>query len=149
MSNFLYRGEQECYPFFVTQNLNFVRYISMIHLTTTASAQTLKIIPRSYASTVSMILRDDSTNTSTTYGSISTSTDKNYLVISQALSPVLVEGRFYDMTVKEGTSVIYKDKIFCTNQTINQANNSYYTVNSGEYTIPTGNDQYDNDYIII
>jgi len=116
----------------------------MKHLTTSASAQTLKIIPRSYASTVSMILRDDSTNTSTTYGSISTSTDKNYLVITKALSPVLVEGRFYDMTVKEGSSVIYKDKIFCTNQTI-----SSYSVNSGEYTVPTGNDQYDNDYIII
>ena len=121
----------------------------MKHLTTTASAQTLKIIPRSYASTVSMILRDDSTNTSTTYSSISTSTDKNYLVISQALSPVLVEGRFYDMTVKEGTSVIYKDKIFCTSQTINQSNNDYYTVNSGEYTIPTGDDKHDNDYIIV
>ncbi len=136
-------------PFFYTQNLKFVRYISMKHLTTTASAQTLKIIPRSYASTVSMILRDDSTNTSTTYSSISTSTDKNYLVISQALSPVLVEGRFYDMTVKEGTSVIYKDKIFCTSQTINQSNNDYYTVNSGEYTIPTGDDKHDNDYIIV
>ena len=135
--------------FFYTQNLKFVRYISMKHLTTTASAQTLKIIPRSYASTVSMILRDDSTNTSTTYSSISTSTDKNYLVISQALSPVLVEGRFYDMTVKEGTSVIYKDKIFCTSQTINQSNNDYYTVNSGEYTIPTGDDKHDNDYIIV
>jgi len=121
----------------------------MKHLTTTASAQTLKIIPRSYASTVSMILRDDSTNTSTTYSSISTSTDKNYLVISQALSPVLVEGRFYDITVKEGTSVIYKDKIFCTSQTINQSNNDYYTVNSGEYTIPTGDDKHDNDYIIV
>ena len=116
----------------------------MKHLTTSASAQTLKIIPRSYASTVSMILRDDSTNTSTTYSSISTSTDKNYLVISQALSPVLVEGRFYDMTVKEGSNIIYKDKIFCTNQTI-----SNYSVNSGEYTVPTGNDKYDNDYIII
>jgi len=116
----------------------------MKHLTTSTSAQTLKIIPRSYASTVSMILRDDSTNTSTTYGSISTSTDKNYLVITKALSPVLVEGRFYDMTVKEGSNVIYKDKIFCTNQTI-----SSYSVNSGEYTVPTGNDQYDNDYIII
>ena len=116
----------------------------MKHLTTSASAQTLKIIPRSYASTVSMILRDDSTNTSTTYSSISTSTDKNYLVISQALNPVLVEGRFYDMTVKEGSNVIYKDKIFCTNQTI-----SSYSVNSGEYTVPTDNDKYDNDYIII
>ena len=116
----------------------------MIHLTTSASAQTLKIIPRSYASSVSMILRDDSTNTSTTYSSISTSTDKNYLVVSQALSPVLVEGRFYDLTIKEGSNVIYKDKVFCTDQTI-----SSYTVNSSEYTIPTGNDVFDNDYIII
>lgn len=116
----------------------------MIHLTTSASAQTLKIIPRSYASSVSMILRDDSTNTSTTYSSISTSTDKNYLVVSQALSPVLVEGRFYDLTIKEGSNVIYKDKVFCTDQTI-----SSYTVNSSEYTIPTGNDVFDNDYIVI
>jgi hypothetical protein len=121
----------------------------MIHLTTSASAQTLKVIPRSYASSVSMILRDDSTNTSTTYASISTTTDKNYLVVSKALSPVLVEGRFYDLTLKEGANVIYKDKIFCTNQTVNQANNDYYTVNSGEYTTPTGDDKYDNDYIII
>jgi hypothetical protein len=116
----------------------------MIHLTTSASAQTLKVIPRSYASSVSMILRDDSTNTLTTYSSISTSTDKNYLVVSQALSPVLVEGRFYDLTLKEGSNVIYKDKVFCTDQTI-----SSYSVNNGEYTVPTGNDVYDNDYIII
>ena len=75
--------------------------------------------------------------------------DKNYLVVSKALSPVLVEGRFYDLTLKEGANVIYKDKIFCTNQTVNQANNDYYTVNSGEYTTPTGDDKYDNDYIII
>ena len=118
----------------------------MIHLTTSASSQTMKIIPRSYASSVSMILRDDSTNTSTTYSSISTSTDKNYLVIAKALSPVLVESRFYDMTVKEGANIIYKDKIFCTNQTVDQANNDYYTMNSGEYTTE---DSYDNDYIII
>jgi len=77
----------------------------------------------SYASSVSMILRDDSTNTTTTY-SVSTTTDKNYLVLSQALSPVLVEGRFYDLTIKEGSSVIYKDKIFCTDQTT-----SSYSVN--------------------
>jgi hypothetical protein len=118
----------------------------MIHLTTSASSQTLKIIPRSYAGTVSMILRDDSTNNETTYSSISTTTDKNYLVISKALSPVLVEGRFYDLTVKEGTSIIYKDKIFCTDQTINQSNNDYYSVNEGEYTTENS---YDNDYIII
>lgn len=116
----------------------------MIHLTTSASAQTLKVIPRSYASSVSMILRDDSTNTSTTYSSISTSTDKNYLVVSQALSPVLVEGRFYDLTIKEGSNVIYKDKVFCTDQAV-----ASYSVNNNEYTIPTGDDVHDNDYIVI
>ena len=121
----------------------------MIHLTTTALSQTMKIIPRSYGGTVSMVVRDDSTNTATTYAGITTTTDKNYLVISKALSPVLVEGRFYDLTVKEGTSVIYKDKIFCTDQTINQTNNDYYSVNDGSYIVPTGADAYDNDYIII
>ena len=122
----------------------------MIHLTTSASSQTIKIIPRSYASTVKMILRDDSTNTSTTYSSISTSTDKNYLVIAQALSPVLVEGRFYDMTIQETTgpkpTIIYKDKIFCSQQLINQENGNYYSVNFNEYTTE---DSYDNDYIVI
>ena len=118
----------------------------MIHLTTSASAQSIKIIPRSYASSVSMVLRDGSTNTSTTYSSINTSTDKNYLVVSQALSPVLVEGRFYDLTIKEGTNVIYKDKVFCSDQTINQTNNDYYSVNSGEYTTENS---FDNDYLII
>ena len=113
-------------------------------LSTTASAQTIKIIPRSYASSVTIIVRDQSTNASTTYSSVSTSTDKNYLVISQAFSPNLVEGRFYDMTIKEGINVIYKDKVFCTDQTI-----SSYSANSGEYTIPTGDDKHDNDYIIV
>ena len=115
----------------------------MIHLTTSASNQTLKVIPRSYASSVSMILRDDSTNTSTTY-SVSTTTDKNYLVLSQALDPVLVEGRFYDLTIKEGSDVIYKDKVFCTDQAV-----ASYSVNNNEYTIPTGDDVHDNDYIVI
>ena len=52
--------------------------------------------------------------------------------------------RFYDLTLKEGGNVIYKDKIFCTDQTI-----SNYSVNNAEYTIPTGNDVFDNDYIIV
>tara|TARA_R100001460_G_scaffold38018_4_gene72472 strand:+ start:22 stop:387 length:366 start_codon:yes stop_codon:yes gene_type:complete len=121
----------------------------MIHLTTAATKQTINIIPRNYASTVNVVVRDDSTNTSTTYSTISTTTDKNYLQVGITFSPVLVEGRFYDVNVKEGTSVIYKDTIFCTDQTINQTNNDYYSVNEGAYTVPTGTDAYDNDYIII
>ena len=115
----------------------------MIKLTSSTDAQPIKIIPRSYATNVSLIFRDDSTNTSVTYTSSAT-TNKNHLVISQALA--LKEGRFYDLTIKEGTSVIYKDKVFCTDQTVDQDTNNYYTVNQGEYTTET---TYDNDYIIL
>jgi hypothetical protein len=65
-------------------------------------------------------------------------------VLSQALA--LTEGRFYDLTIKEGSSVIFKDKVFCTDQTIDQDTNNYYSVNDGEYTSDT---TYDNDYIIL
>ena len=115
----------------------------MIKLTTSTDAQTIKVIPRSYATNVSMIFRDDSTNTSVTYTSIAT-TNKNNLVISESLS--LTEGRFYDLTIKEGTDVIYKDKVFCTDQTINQTTNDYYSINKDEYV---QEDSFDNDYIIL
>ena len=116
----------------------------MIHLTTSTDAQTVKVIPRSYATNVSVILRDDSTNAEVTYTATAT-TDKDYLVITQIFG-LIKEGRFYDLTIKEGSSVIYKDKVFCTNQTIDQDTNNYYSVNNGEYTSDTS---YDNDYIIL
>ena len=114
----------------------------MITLTTSTVAQTIKIIPRSYASNVSMILRDDSTNTEVSY-SVATTTDRNYLVLSQSLS--LTEGRFYDLTIKEGSEVIYKDKVFCTDQTIDQDTNDYYSINKDQYVTQSS----DNDYILI
>ena len=51
-----------------------------------------------------------------------------------------------DYENKDGDKIIYKDKIFCTDQTINQANNNYYTVNSGVYTTENS---FDDDYITI
>ena len=107
-------------------------------LTTSASAQTLKIIPREYQANIDVILRDNSTNESTTY-SVATSTSGDYMTFDLTLS--LVENRFYDMTCKFGSDVIYKDKIFCTDQVI-----ADYTVNEGQYTTENS---YDNDYIIL
>jgi hypothetical protein len=50
------------------------------------------------------------------------------------------------LEIKNGNTVIYKDRVFCTDQTVNQTNNDYYSVNSGEYTTENS---YDNDYIIL
>jgi hypothetical protein len=116
-------------------------------LSTSADAQTFKIIPREYVTTATLIIRDDSTNTENTYSNISTSISVNHLEIQQAFSPVLVEGRFYDMILKNTQDkIIYKDKIFCTDQAIDQAQEQEYTVNSGEYITDTS---HDNDFIII
>jgi hypothetical protein len=108
-------------------------------LTTSTSSQELTIIPRSYASTITIILRDESTNEVDTYSDVATTTSNGYLVFSNEYA--LVENRFYELTIKEGSSVIYKDKVFCTDQVI-----ADYSVNDGVYTTEN---TYDNEYIII
>lgn len=114
-------------------------------LTTSTGEQTIRIIPRSYPDNITLILRDDSTNEVDTYSDIVPTTDNGYLVISNEYN--LLEGRFYDLTIKnQSNQIIYKDKIFCTDQTIDQETNNYYSVNEGVYTTENS---YDNEYIIL
>jgi len=139
-------------------------------LTTSTSAQTLTFVPRSYPSEVIVSIRDTSTNTTTRTENVTLTKSNDNASISTAFS--LVEGRFYDLKIIEGIGAlwntynvlweaasdnwesivsseenIYLDKIFCTDQTINQTDNNYYTINSGEYTETTSYP--DDDYIII
>tara|TARA_R110002049_G_scaffold202460_1_gene372975 strand:- start:2370 stop:2735 length:366 start_codon:yes stop_codon:yes gene_type:complete len=121
--------------------------MNMKVLTTSATAQTFKVIPREYVTSATMLVRDDSTNVTTTYTGLTPSISVNHLQVSNTFSPVLVEGRHYDLTIKktDGT-IIYKDKAFCTDQAIDQTQDQEYTVNSGEYKSDTS---FDNDFIII
>ena len=139
-------------------------------LTTSTSNQTLSFLPREYPSTVKMTLRDNSTNATTTVDTLTLSKNNDNASITNAFT--LVEGRFYDLNIIKGQGqlwntlttqcqlvtdnweniisseiVIYKDKIFCTDQTIDQLNDSYYDINSGEYTETTSYP--DDDYLII
>lgn len=133
----------------------------MIVLTTSTSDQTIRIIPRSYPDDISLVLRDEITNEVTTKTIESLEWDNNndswnlanydwnepsgivydngYLVITTEFA--LVENHFYELTINDGSNVIYRDKIFCTDQTI-----SDYSVNDGVYTTENS---YDNDYIVI
>jgi hypothetical protein len=64
----------------------------------------------------------------------------NYFQFTQAFSPVLVENHFYDIhlyteTVSGYKEDIFKDRIFCTDQDVNQLNeSSHYELNEGQYT---------------
>ena len=108
----------------------------MIILLESVSDQIFKFIPRELEAD-SMIIEDEAENTSVTTA-ITPTFDRYYMVITETLA--LIEGRSYTLTVLNGTDIVYKDKIFCTNQTI-----SDYSISDGEYISNTTN----NDFVII
>ena len=150
-------------------------------LLSTSDIQNIKIIPRVYTSSVTLSLRDDSTNDVVSIILPTSEIKGNYLELSSIFT--LKEGRFYDLKVYEikgsykefkenvialgGTfenntclltfleaeglvnttdlDIIYRDKIFCTNQSTDQSANESYSVNKDEYKPKSGN----NDFIIL
>ena len=146
----------------------------MIILTTSAQAQVLKVIPREYADSYTMTVRDDSTNVIKSYD-ISTAgnavaTVGNYMTFNATFSPVLVENHFFDLRLfidynywntnyslwefyevkwntDDGQIVdIFNDKIFCTDQNIEQLDeNDYYKLNKDQFTFYNG---FDNTYTV-
>lgn len=138
----------------------------MKKLTTSTGEQTIRIIPRVYPDEISLTLRDDSTNEEVSYTIESLQweyinddwnladytwettkgmyIENGYLYITNNYA--LVENRYYDLEIVSAGEVIYKDKVFCTNQDTDQNTNNYYSVNDGVYVTQNS---YDNDYIII
>ncbi len=107
----------------------------MIILKEQSTAQTLKFIPRSYGADT-IVLRDETTNEIQTISATFT-LDSYYLSTSKIFD--LKENTFYNLTIKNGVEVVYKDKVFCTNQVLKD-----YTVNKDEYVAHATN----NDFII-
>tara|TARA_R110000782_G_scaffold215719_1_gene303374 strand:- start:2640 stop:3068 length:429 start_codon:yes stop_codon:yes gene_type:complete len=141
----------------------------MIILSTSSASQTLSVIPREYLdSQFSMSIRDDSTNVTKLYDVINASISGNYLTFKNIFDPILVNNHFFDLhlyidlgswntnflfwnndetfwnTIKQ-TNDIYRDRIFCTDQEINQLDNDYYELNKDQYTFYNG---FDNTYTV-
>tara|TARA_R110000737_G_scaffold182494_1_gene205972 strand:+ start:126 stop:560 length:435 start_codon:yes stop_codon:yes gene_type:complete len=143
----------------------------MIILTTSALAQTLSVIPRQYNdSQFTMSIRDDSTNVNKLYHIDTAVTSGNYLTFDNVFNPVLVEAHFFDLYLyidynfwntnnsfwnlydvlwqvdSDYKEDIFRDKIFCTDQDIDQLNdNDYYKLNKGQFTFYNG---FDNTYTV-
>ena len=142
----------------------------MILLTTSATAQVISVIPRTYTSNFTMTVRDDSTNITVSYDIQNATTSGNYLNISNVFSPKLVENHFYDLHLyvdynfwntnysfwnlnqeiwnieSSQTEDIFKDKVFCTDQDVDQLNkNDHYELNKGQYTHYNG---FNNTYTV-
>ena len=111
----------------------------------TSGTKTFKVIPRQYVDgEVTLKLTNESTRAVVTV-TATASTVRDYMSFN-AVFGTLKKDVFYNMDVLISGEVVYKDKVFCTDQTIDQSSNDYYTINENEYTTE---DSYDNDYIII
>ena len=115
-----------------------------------------------------MSITDDSTNITVYYNITNATTDVNYLTFNQAFNPILVEGHFYDIrlysdynfwntnyqlwendnsfwNIDRTTDVtLFRERIFCTDQSIDQIEDEYYDLNLGVYK--TFNAANDNQY---
>lgn len=132
--------------FFFAQILIIVRYNSM-KIIGTGGTKTFKVIPRQYVDgQIQVKLTNETTKGVVTI--LATATTVHDYMSFEAVFGTLKKDVYYNMDVLIfGTNtVIYKDKILCTDQVIDQSNNDYYTINENEYTTE---DSYDNDYIII
>ena len=107
-------------------------------LTTTPSF--IKFIPREAASSVTLTLTNKNTRTSETI-SVGVANARGYMTIHNI--PNLVENTNYSMEVKNSSGdVIYRDTIFCTNQT----DFDKFDVHKDDYVTE---DTFDNEFIVL
>jgi len=109
---------------FGTKN-TFFSYIDMIVLTTDITPQTFNLIPRS--STFDLVqITDELTNKTVVIDTYTFTEGDYYSTLESEFN--LVENRFYILTIKNGSATVYKDKIFCTDQSL-----VTFSVNNGQY----------------
>jgi len=109
----------------------------MIVLSTSTSNQTFNFVPRK-SQYNTMLITDEIENETITVSIISSAISGYTNTITAAFA--LKESRSYLLTLKQGSEIIYRDKIYCTDQAVTN-----YTINAGEYVSHTSN----NEFIVI
>ena len=132
-------------PFFIVliiTNSKFFYCINMIVLEESASAQTINLIPRKFTSgdSYNVTIVNETTNQEVYNVDTTAIAEHLYHNTYTAVFP-LKEDISYVLTIKDGAEVIFKDKMFCTNQTDLMA----YTINDSDYIF---NDT-DNEFITL
>lgn len=97
-------------------------------------------MPRSYPTSVNYDLVEEGTKRTVTGTNIATIDVSGFLTISQKFQ--LTRDKFYSIDIFDNSdnTLIFRDKIFCTNQDVKD-----YSINEGEYV---QDESKDNDYII-
>jgi hypothetical protein len=113
----------------------------MTILQSSTDSQTFNFIPREYTSgtTYTILIKDETTNTEVFSSTATTFTALDYYFQYSSVF-TLVENTMYMLEIKDGNNVVFKDKIFCTNQNV-----TTYSVNDNEYIKNT----IANDFIVL
>lgn len=108
----------------------------MIILKVDTNPQSFKFIPRSKTYD-GLFLTDESTNVTTQVTIDNNATNDYYETITATFHTgvpafSLVENRFYKILIKNGTDIVYYDRVFVTNQNVStfSVNNNVYNSNS-------------------
>jgi len=108
----------------------------MIILQESNSAQTFSFVPRSTTYNT-LTLTDEQTGVTSTVTITATATASYHQRIQATFA--IKQNHFYTLEVKNNSDVVFKDKVFCTNQSIDT-----FSVNTSQYTSNSSN----NDFII-
>lgn len=99
------------------------------------TSQVIKCIPRDKTLGVTLELRDEQTRVVTSK-SITGTEVGNFIEFD--LDFVCTQGKYYTITLKDGANILYRDMLFCTNETDFDA----YKITEGTYISPTTNNEY-------
>lgn len=127
-------------PFFYCKQTTISILLNCMKILTTTSIQTIKFIPRELVSAVTLTLTNKNTRTSSTV-SVGVANSNGYMSLTGSFS--LIENTNYSMEVtKASGDVIYRDTIFCTNQT----DLDKFDVHKNDYVTE---DTFDNEFIVL
>jgi len=99
----------------------------------TTTPQEFNVIPRNYSAD-RMEITSETTRTTVSYD-ITATINGYYLTWTEAVT--LKENVFYTLTVYNGSDIVYKGKIFCTDQPV-----STFSVNNNEFVSVSSNNEY-------
>ena len=127
-------------PFFYCKQTTISVLLNCMKILTTTPSF-IKFIPREAASSVTLTLTNKNTRTSETV-SVGVTNSDGYMTVYSNI-PTLVENTNYSMEVKNSSGdVIYRDTIFCTNQT----DFDKFDVHKDDYVTE---DTFDNEFIVL
>ena len=129
-------------PFFYCKQTTISVLLNCMKILTTSATQSIKFIPRVY--TTNVILRLTNKNTRKSFLVSVTAVNSNGYMTLTGSTFALVENTNYSMVVfnGDGSGDIYRDTIFCTNQT----DFDKFDVHKDDYVTEN---TFDNEFIVL